>query len=85
MPNFRREIPEYVPPYRRIPRDAPAGTFYCEPCGELHYPGDICWYYESDPEDERELDAQYPEWSGALTTYEPLHNPVFYHENGEER
>jgi hypothetical protein len=76
VPNFRRTWSKAE--YRRIPRDAPVGTYYCVPCDGLHYPGEPCLYYEDDY-DERD----YPEWSGVLTTV--LHNPIFYHEDGEER
>lgn len=86
MPDFRREVPEYVPEYRRIPYSAPAGTYYCEPCDELHYPEDICWYYDGDLDDlieeEHAIGATYPEWSGVMETY---HDFVFFNEKGEVR
>jgi hypothetical protein len=85
MPDFRRGVPECVPAYRRIPRGAPAGTYYCEPCSELHYPGDICWYYEGDPEDDQELAERYPEWSGAMPTHGYDYDHIFIDAEGNDR
>jgi hypothetical protein len=33
------------------PYEPPDLGWYCTPCGERHQFGDICWYWDRDPED----------------------------------
>ena len=61
----------YPPP---VPEDAPVGTYFCTPCDDFHYPGELCGYYDFDPEDEFAIEEaiadKYPEWSGSThSTY----------------